>query len=117
MLIGSTPNIEGLDNRVVPADGERLLAHGICPPAHVNGFSRPTLHSSLLLCNFDVIGLHAEGQFDVNAFWHYLESNKCDEYWSEFKNLVANCDHHRLQQLINSLDASSAMLFIARKAQ
>lgn len=63
----STPNIEGLENIITGYNGSRVLAHAICPPQHIQGFSRITLSLLAFLTGFHIEEIKAVGSFDIYA--------------------------------------------------
>lgn len=122
VLILTTPNISGLENILTGYNGYRVLAHAICPPAHIQGFNRLTLGLLANRVGFFIHSIEARGLFDAYALQHYIRKNSLagpgeqlyglNKYFSLAEEQVFSAE---LQCLVNLLDASSTMTATFRK--
>lgn len=115
-LVLTTPNIEGLENIAADYNDQRLIAHAICPPAHLQGFSRVTLAILATLTGFGIHSLEAKGEFDVYATDHYTRTQPTDQGWQSIFNTLERLapedyleNLELLQKLINKVNASSTI--------
>jgi 2-polyprenyl-3-methyl-5-hydroxy-6-metoxy-1,4-benzoquinol methylase len=116
-VILTTPNVGGLENLLSPPDQYRLLAHAVCPPAHINGFDRGTINFLLMNCKFNIIKNQAKGYFDAYAAQDYFLENRVPLNWLFVRDVIDNIRPDIVQEFINGLDASSTMTIIAERSK
>lgn len=123
-LILTTPHINGLENILTGYNGYRLLAHAICPPAHLQGFDKLSMGILAVRVGFCIESIEAKGAFDAYALQYYSDHKVLEEpsvnlykLTNIIKRFGIQNAYESIQQLVNILDASSTMTCIFRKAQ
>lgn len=112
-VLFTTPNIHGAETVVTHYNQERLLAHAIFPPMHLNAFSPGNALLLLHRCNFHLCRLETPGELDAD-----LVSRSAPE--GTLVHLVEALESNmkvkeELQELLKMVRGSSHMKILASK--
>ena len=66
LMVFTTPNILGLDNRALGYNNMRYLAHALFPPMHLNAFSTQNIVHFLATHGFMVNEIETPGTLDID---------------------------------------------------
>ena len=111
-LLFTTPNGEGLDNKAIGYNHKnRLLAHSIFPPMHLNSFNTRNIFHLLLDLGFRDIQISTPGKLDVDML-NVHDSDIMDTIYRNISRFSED-DKEVIQMLIASLNASSHMQVVA----
>ena len=113
IMMFTTPNIHGLDNKALDYNKRRYLAHGIFPPMHLNAFSTQNIVHFLVSNGFMVNHIETPGLLDIDMLALCVDDIDTSVY-----KAIANLDQSNralIQALIVEMNMSSHMQCIAVK--
>jgi SAM-dependent methyltransferase len=110
VLVLTTPNSDGFDNKMVSEDVEnRFIASALFPPYHINAFSVKSLYHLLLNCGFYIMDVSTPGGLDVAIVNHH------SDYFNTI-DIAADDELLNLwQQSISISNGSGHMQFVVKK--
>ncbi len=114
LMVFTTPNILGLDNRALGYNNMRYLAHALFPPMHLNAFSTQNIVHFLATHGFMVNEIETPGTLDIDMLSLCIE----DIDNSVFQD-VARLDQNTralIQEFLVEMKMSSHMQCVATKS-
>jgi len=113
-MLFSTPNGEGLDNRAMGYNFQnRMMAHSIFPPMHLNCYNTRNITYLLLNLGFRICQIATPGKLDVDMLNVHDLSNISAAY--KFISQFSEDKQALIQGLISDLNASSHMVVLAMR--
>ncbi len=113
-MLFSTPNGEGLDNRAIGYNcPNRMMAHSIFPPMHLNCYNTRNITYLLLSLGFRICQIITPGKLDVDMLNVHDPSNISATY--KFISDFPEDKQALIQNLISQLNGSSHMIVLAMK--
>lgn len=116
-ILFSTPNGEGFDNKEISYNFEdRMIAHSIFPPMHLNSYNISNINFLLLDIGFNIDEITTPGKLDVDIVNEHTKLHKKDS--NELTDSLLRIDDQSLaliQSILVRTKASSHMLIVGKK--
>jgi 2-polyprenyl-6-hydroxyphenyl methylase / 3-demethylubiquinone-9 3-methyltransferase len=113
-MLFTTPNGDGLDNKAIGYNFKnRLIAHSIFPPMHLQSFNTKNIHHLLLSSGLKVKSIVTPGKLDVDII-NIHDNSLIKEPFKSMPGLPEEIQVF-IQNLISTLNCSSHMEVLAQK--